>query len=185
MKKIISLIIISLLLTSCTLWEENNLNKDNTAKKDIVSKENSVFSLKTVNISSEIGSITEDLIAIGNDSIKAVKGLDKPGSLWHNKSIILEEWHYKAIYSLKLENPDVNEVVAGIYIDAINNEKKWYSKEIYVSDFENSKYNNFILDFEITKDKTEIKPWVYYNGQATLYLDEINIIKSKNDDNFS
>ena len=195
MKKIISLLIVSLFLASCNGWDKNDNLTNNENSKENITKENAsnekkseddkVFSLKTEDISGFAGSISEDLNAKWKKAIKAVKWLDKPASMWHNKGIMLNEWNYTATFSLKLENPEVNEVVSGIYVESLNNDQRWYSKEIYVSDFENSKYNDFELEFKVTKDNTKVMPWVYYNGQATLYLDEINIEKTNKNEVFS
>ena len=50
------------------------------------------------------------------------------------------------------EKPGADEVVASVYIDPINSKNQWYNQEIYVSDFDGSDYNDFVLDFTVIED---------------------------------
>jgi len=196
MKKILISLVLVLLMTSCINKEEKTEVKQETKKEvnNVETKEaekekikvwEEVFSMKTKDIKNDIGTLIEDNIASEKNAIKAVKGLDKPGAIINKRNVVLNEGWYKAVFSLKIENPDTKEVVSWIYIEWNNNGQEWYNKEISVSDFKSSKYNEFELNFNIEKDNTEISPWVYYTGESTLYADEIKIIKLKEKNNFS
>lgn len=207
MKKIAYLVLIALMFTSCGLWKDDStIKKEDISKgteKESVSEEIKdettpeankkksvsggveLVSLKTKDIANISGSVAEDAWARDGNAIKATKWLDKPGSIGHHEAVVLKKWTYQAVYSIKIENAGADEVVASVYIDPLNSKNQWYNQEIYVSDFEGSDYNDFVLDFTVIENDTEIMPWVYYNGQATLYLDEINITKSEKSEDFS
>ena len=203
MKKILFLMLIFVILGSCSKSKqevsEEKLEKDNeimvsdeTTKvedmvdnniemQDEIEEKGEVVSFSSKEIYNQVGSvITNDPDASENDSIKATKSVDWPGSLWHNMPIILDKWNYRIFYSMKIDSRDVSGVIAWMHVDVLDDKERKiynYNKEIYTREFENNSYNKFSLDFEVMEDDTKVIPWAYYNGEQTIYLDDISIIE--------
>jgi hypothetical protein len=127
----------------------------------------------------EVWKLMNDTTWTKGQVVWAVVTSDKKGNIVTPYEITLPKGGYEAIFRLKTDNVLKKEVLADVFIDGVTPSQESYSKEVSGKDFTKAnEFTNISVKFNVNQDNTKVAPWVYYTGEASLWIDTIEIKKT-------